>query len=276
MPRLPSAPLAHDRSAARPGLPIVLVHAGVADRRMWDPILPALATDHEVVRVDLCGFGESADPPEGEWSHVEDVARTLDALGIATAHLVGCSLGAGICAELAASRPDLVATLVLAAPGGALLTERTDELVAFGRAEGAALDAGDVDGAVEANLSTWVDGPRRGPGSVPAGVREAVGEMQRRAFDLQLAWPDEVWEAEQELEPPVTERLGDITAPTLVLCGAHDLDAVQSAARRVVDGVPGARELRWDDVAHLPPMERPDDFAALVLAWVREARPRSG
>ena len=243
---------------------------------MWDPVLPALVTDHEVVRVDLRGFGASTHQPEGDWSHLDDVARTLDALDISAAHLVGCSLGAGTCAELAASRPDLVATLVLAAPGGALLTERTDELVAFGRAEGAALDAGDVDAAVEANLSTWVDGPRRGPGSVAASVREAVGEMQRRAFDLQLAWPDEVWEAEQELEPPVTERLGDISAPTLVLWGAHDLDAVQTAARRVVGGVPGARELLWDDVAHLPSMERPDDFAALVLAWVREARPRSG
>jgi len=267
---VPSAPLALDRSGPQAGPTVVLVHAGVADRRMWDSVLPQLDRDHDVVRVDLRGFGESADPPAGEWSYVDDVARTLDALSLASPHLVGCSMGAGVCAELAVTRPDLVSSLVLAAPGGTLLTERTEELAAFGSAEGEALERGDLAAAVEANLRTWVDGPGRPTGVVDPAVRAAVGEMQRGAFEIQLGWPEAVWDAEQELDPPLTERLGEIAVPTLVLWGSHDLDAVALAAERVLAEVPGARGETWD-VAHLPSLERPDDFAAAVLAWVREA-----
>lgn len=267
--------LAHDR-AGDPGRPtVVLVHAGIADRRMWDPVQDLLTASLDVVRVDLRGFGESVVPPAGPWSHADDLAGTLEELGITRAHLVGCSLGAGVCAELAVRWPDSVASLVLAAPGGALLTDRTDELVAFFRAEGEAVEAGDLDAATEANVRAWVDGPRRGPDEVAPDVRDAVRRMQRRAFDLTADWPDEVWEAEQELDPALAERLDEITAPTLVISGAHDVDAVRLAAERVARDVPGARAVVWPDVAHLPSMERPADFAAEVLAWVGAAQDRA-
>lgn len=263
--------LAHDRAGDPEGPTVVLVHAGIADRRMWDPVQDRLTASLDVVRMDLRGFGESVVPPSGPWSHTDDVARTLEALGVTRAHLVGCSLGAGVCAELAVERPDSVASLVLAAPGGALLTDRTDELVAFFRAEGEAVEAGDLDAATEANVRAWVDGPHRAPEEVAPEVRAAVRLMQRRAFDLTAGWADEVWEAEQELDPPLADRLDEIAVPTLVVSGAGDIDAVRMAAERVARLVPGARSVVWPDVAHLPSMERPADFAAEVLAWVAAA-----
>ena len=133
-----------------------------------------------------------------------------------------------------------LASLVLAAPGGALFVGTTDALRAFWDAENAALERGDVDAAVEENLRAWVDGARS-PEESPGDVREAVAVMQRRAFDVMLAWPDEVWEAEQELDPPLTERLDEIVAPTLVITGGLDVDAVGTAAAAVLQGVPGAR-----------------------------------
>jgi len=156
---------------------------------------------------------------------------------------------------------------VLAAPGGALFVGKTDALRAFWDAENAALERGDVDAAVEENLRAWVDGTRA-PEESPSQVREAVRVMQRRAFDVMLAWPDEAWEAEQELDPPLTERLDEIVAPTLVITGGLDVDAVDHAARAILHGVDGARSVEWPDVAHLPSMERPDDFADEVLQWV--------
>jgi pimeloyl-ACP methyl ester carboxylesterase len=263
--------LAHERSGPIGPTPVVLLHAGICDRRMWDPVWSALTADRDVVRLDLRGFGESTERPEGTWSPRADVLATLDALGIGRGHLVGCSFGAGVCVEVALERPEAVASLVLAAPGGALLTERTEDFAAFAAAEESALEAGDLDAAAEVNVVHWVDGPHRGPDVVPAAVRDAVRAMQRRAFDLAIDWPDEVWEAEDELDPGAPDRLGEVSSPTLVLCGALDLDNARSAAEATAAGVPGARLVTWPDVAHLPSMERPDDFVSLLLESLSRA-----
>ena len=263
--------LSYQRTGPTTSIPVLLVHAGIADRRMWDPIWPALTADRDVVRVDLRGYGESDERPAGAWSARADVLEVLDHLGVERAHLVGCSFGAGVCAELALERPELAASLVLAAPGGALLTEKTAELAAAWELEGGALEAGDVDAAVEANVTAWVDGPHRGPDVVPAAVRDAVRTMQRRNFDLTLDWPDEVWEADDELDPEAHERLDEIVVPTLVISGELDIDAIRIAADHLLAGVRDVRAVVWPDVAHLPPMERPDDFAAQVLDWAARA-----
>jgi 3-oxoadipate enol-lactonase len=263
--------LSHERSGPSGPIPLLLIHAGIADRRMWDPIWPTLTATRDVVRVDLRGYGESTERPDGPWSPRADVLEVLDHLGIDRVHAIGCSFGAGVAFEVALERPGLVASLVLAAPGGALLTERTDELVAFFEDEGAAVDAGDLDAAAEANVVAWVDGPHRGPDVVPAAVRDAVRAMQRRAFDVNVGWPDDVWEAEDELDPEASQRLGEITAPTLVISGKLDIDSVQLAADHLLAGLDNVRGVTWDDVAHLPSMERPDDFAAEVLDWVARA-----
>jgi 3-oxoadipate enol-lactonase len=270
--------LAHDRSGPTNGsagsTPIVLIHAGIADRRMWDDIWPVLTEQHDVLRLDLRGYGESTENPSGPWSPRADVLATLDAIGIDRAHLVGCSFGAGVAVEVALERPSLAASLVLAAPGGALMTERTDELVAGWEAEGAAMEAGDFDAAAEANVVAWVDGPQREPDVVPAGVRDAVRRMQRQVFDISDDWEDAVWEAEDELDPPASERLDEIAVPTLVISGELDIDAVRLAADHLLAGIRDVRGVVWPDVAHLPSMERPDDFAAEVLDWVSRTHGR--
>ena len=170
--------LTYERSGLTGSTPLVLLHAGIADRRCGTPSAAADGWPRRRPR-DLRGFGESAERPTGPWSPRADVLETLDPLGIERAHLVGCSFGAGVAVELALERPAAVASLVLAAPGGSLITERTEELAAFWELEGKAVEAGDLDGAAEANVVAWVDGPHRGPDVVPAAVRDAVRTMQR-------------------------------------------------------------------------------------------------
>jgi 3-oxoadipate enol-lactonase len=259
--------LAYDREGPRGATPVVLLHAGIADRRMWDPLWAGLVAERDAVRLDLRGFGESVQRPSGALVPVGDVLATLDALGVTAFDLVGASYGAGVAVEIALTAPDRVASLLLSGPGGSLIAEATPELRAFFDAERAALAADDLDAAVEANLATWVDGPRRSPGAVDPGVRERVGAMQRRAFELTADWDDV---EDFELVPPALERLAEIRVPTTVVVGAHDVDAIRDTAQRLVDGVPGARLIEWPDVAHLPSMERPDDFLALLLG--REQR----
>jgi len=260
--------LAHDRSGPAGDVPLLLLHAGVADRRMWDGgVWERLTGRRDVVRVDLRGFGGSAERPDGRLAPWRDVGALLDELGVRRVHVVGASMGAGVAVELALADPGRVASLLLAGPGGSLIPAMTAQLRAFAHAEDAALEAGDLDAAVEANLLTWVDGPDRDASDVPADVRDRVAVMQRLAFELTDDWDDV---EEEQLEPEALDRLGDVGVPTLVLTGGLDLDAIGAAADAVASGVPGSRRVDWPDVAHLPSMERPGEFAALVLGWLDE------
>ena len=256
--------LAYDRSGPRGATPVVLLHAGVCDRRMWEPQFATLGDVRDVVRLDLRGFGESMAPPtDGVIDHVADVLDLLAELEIGHAHLVGASFGAGLAASLAVVRPELVSSLLLAPPGGALLTELTGDLQEFFVAERAALGDDDLDAATEANITAWVVGPRRSTSAVDPAVVDAVRTMQRAVFELGATWPEDVEEA--ELDPPVTDRLAEIDCPTTVLVGEFDLDTTKAAADILSVRVRGARRVDWSGVAHLPSMERPAEFTGLLL-----------
>lgn len=247
--------------------PVVLVHAGVADRRMWEPQVEALAGQHPLVLLDQRGFGESDAPGPDGWTRAGDLLAVLDELGIQRVHLVGASMGAGTCVEAALERPELVASLLLAPPGGSLLATMTPDLRAFIDAEEAALEAGDLDAAVEANVAAWAAGPGRTEADLPAGMAGLVRDMQRRAFEL----GDAVGEpAEPDVDP--LDRLAGVTAPVLVVLGGHDLETTADATARLVAGLPDVGRVDWPDAAHLPSMEHPGRFTALLRDWLAAHR----
>ena len=100
--------LAFDRAGPTGDVPLLLLHAGVADRRMWNPVWDRLIEGRDVLRVDLRGFGDSTDRPVELAPHqdVLDVLDVLGAQGIERAHVVGASFGAGVAVEAALpSRP---------------------------------------------------------------------------------------------------------------------------------------------------------------------------
>lgn len=259
--------IAYDRAGPDGATPVVLVHAGIADRRMWDPLWPSLTAERDAVRLDLRGFGESTTPPRDELAPVDDVLDTLDELGVGRCHLVAASYGAGVAVEVALARPDAAASLLLCPPGGSVLAVATDDFRAFVDAERAALEHGDLDAAVEANIAAWVVGPGRTEADVDADVLDLVRRMQRHAFEVTAGWGDV---EEREPDPDPVDRVGEIHAPTLVLVGGHDLETTLDAARRLTDGIAGARRVDWPDVAHLPSLERPGRFAELLRDWLRD------
>ncbi|PJJ57721.1 pimeloyl-ACP methyl ester carboxylesterase [Mumia flava] len=270
MPICHATGIAYDRAGPTDDAgTVVLIHAGIADRRMWDPQWSHLTVRHDTVRLDLRGFGESTARPTEAWAPYRDLLETLRALEVERADLVGCSYGAGVAVEAALAEPGRVASLLLCAPGGSLLAEETGQLAAFVAAEDAALERGDVEAAVEANLAWWVDGPDGPADRVAPRMRAAVATMQRRAFEITADW-DDVDELEIELEPGPDQRYGEIAVPTLVLCGDLDVDAVTAAAACLTDGIQDARSITWPGTAHLPSMERPDSFLTLLEEWLEE------
>jgi pimeloyl-ACP methyl ester carboxylesterase len=249
------------------GPPIALVHAGVADRRMWGPLVDALAGRHRLIRHDVRGVGESL-PPTGPWSHHTDLLDLLDELLLPRVHLVGASMGAGIAAEAALARPGMAASLILVAPGGALLDGAPDSFRPVWAAEVEALDRGDLDAAVEINLRAWVDGSRS-PDAVSPEVRAFIGQMQREAFEIPEWDPDEA--PEHELRPPAAGRLRELRCPVLVVVGEADDPAIHAVGERIVADAPNARLVVWPDVGHMLSLERPASFAELVASFVADA-----
>lgn len=261
--------IAYDRGGPLGGTPVVLLHAGVADRRMWDPQWAGVTAAHDAVRLDLRGFGESDRPPVAVMDPVADVLAALEYLEVDSCHLVGSSLGAGVAVEVALSRPALVRSLLLAPPGGSLLTERSPALAAFAAAENAALERGEIDAAVEANINAWVVGQGRTLDAVDPAVTASVRVMQRRAFEIDASWayPDLEW---ADLEPPAAQRYPEVGGPVLLVVGGHDLEPVHRAADSIHAQITRARRVGFAHTAHLPSMEEPEHFLQLLLDWVEE------
>jgi 3-oxoadipate enol-lactonase len=246
------------------GPPVVLVHEGIADSGMWDPQWRSFPPLHRTVRYDMRGFGRSPLEP-GVFSHARDLAGLLDRLALGPAAIVGVSLGGTVALEVAVARPDLVSALVIVA-AGLPGHDWSEETRAGWAEEEAALERGDLDAAVEVNLRMWVDGPGRRPEDVEAGVRERVGEMQRRAFELQLPVGDKA--EEEPLVSDLAERLAEISVPTLIIVGEEDRPDMHAIADELAASIPHARRATIPATAHVPSLERPDEFDRLVLEFL--------
>ncbi|WP_405856878.1 alpha/beta hydrolase [Streptomyces sp. NBC_00090] len=251
--------LSHDLAGQGPST-VVLLHSGVCDRRMWDGQLPALAeAGHRVVRCDLRGFGDT--PVDARHTHAEDVRDLLDHLGVDRAAVVGSSFGGRVALEFAARHPGRVSALALLASGIPGM-QPSEELRAWGDREDAMLDAGHLDAAVELNVDTWL-----GPEADEA-ARALVREMQRHAFEVQLAAPEEFGPVDPGVTP---DELARIEVPALVAVGAHDVPDFRAVADRLAGLLPAARRIDLDWAGHLPALERPDETARLLVDFLTEA-----
>lgn len=238
------------------GRTVVLLHSTVCDRRMWDPQVPALVdAGYRAVRADLRGFGETP-MPDRPYNNADDVVEVLHEVGAARVAVVAASGGGRVGLEIAARWPARVTGLVLAATALAG-HEPGAELSAFGDREDELLEAGDAAGATELNVATWL-GPHAGE-----AVRAKVREMQRHAFEVQLAPAEEVEQTK------VAYEVSAITAPTLLLSGAHDLPDFRRIAEDVAARLPRARHVPLDWAGHLPSLERPDIFNELLIDFLR-------
>jgi pimeloyl-ACP methyl ester carboxylesterase len=249
--------LAYD--VAGSGAPLVLVHAGVADRRMWDGHVERFGGHYRVVRFDVRGFGQSI-PAKGAYALHEDLRTLLDRLGIERAALVGVSMGGGLVLDFALEYPERVSALVLvnAAVSG---LARSEAVLTGWEEEEAALERGDLDAAIEVNLRMWVDGPARSAEEVDPAVRERVAEMLRH--NLPLPEPGE----RRRLDPPALDRLHELRAPVLAITGTRDMPDSAEVATRIAAAVPHARHATLEG-AHMVSMERPEAIDRLVLEFL--------
>jgi 3-oxoadipate enol-lactonase len=246
--------LAYDEAGDGPA--VLLLHSTAADRRMWDPQIRDLAAaGYRVVACDLRGFGATP-MPEHPWNNADDVTGLLAKLGIDRLALVGASGGGKVALEIAARHPERVTALALlcTAAGG---HEPSAALREFWDREEALLEDGDLAEATDLNVDSLL-GPEAG-----FGTRDSLRLMQRNIFDVQGV-------GDLAFEPVVHDfDPAAITAPTLLVTGAHDFADFREIAVDLAGRIPGARHLDLDWAGHLPSMERPEVVTPLLIDFLR-------
>jgi pimeloyl-ACP methyl ester carboxylesterase len=252
------ARLYYEREGAT--FPIIFLHAGIADSRMWEPQAGAFADRFDVIRPDLRGFGKSELPPT-PWSPVKDLLGLIDELGLKPVHLVGCSMGGAVAIDFALDHPDRISKLVLVGSAIGGFTFRPEHAHLFADAA-TARKAGDLDALNEAMLYLFLDGPNRPRGYITEPLRTLFLDMNGIAV-----------RADFETAPPAQNvlairRLHEITAPTMVIVGDKDVPTVLEAADLLGESIPGSRKAIIHDAAHLPNLEHPDEFNKVVLDFL--------
>lgn len=240
------------------GPAVMLVHAGIADRRMWRPYLPWLAAEGwHAIAPDLPGFGEhvpTADPP-APWDFLGDV---LDELGVERAVVVGNSFGGAVALRLAVTAPERVRALAMISSPAPGMTP-SPQLEAAWTAETEAMERGDIDAAVDAVVAAWL------APDVPAELRELVAAMQRRAFELD---PEGMMPQPRDPVDEHPETVGEVAAPALVAVGESDMPDFVWSARTLAEALPRASHHVIAGAGHLAPIEAPAAFRKLLSGFL--------
>jgi pimeloyl-ACP methyl ester carboxylesterase len=258
------AQLAYETTGGEGGADVLLIHAGVNDRRSWRHLIERLNPRHRCVAFDMRGYGETTYQREDGWSPVTDALAVLDAADLEQPVVIACSMGGQTAVDLALAHPDRVAGLVLigAALRGAPYPDIEEGPTAELNARIESADAaGNLDEVGRLEAWMWLDGPGAEEGRVGGPARELFLEMNGRA----LRADDPGDEAEIA---PAWPRLGEIRAPTLVMIGRLDAVDIQVIDERAAGIIPGAQLRFLDGVAHVPHLEGDpatlDEIAAFV------------
>lgn len=240
------------------GLPVLFLHGLGGSATAWEPQLEDLGDSFQCIAWDLPGYGDSAPITPLTFPAIADAAaRLLDELAVERADVVGLSFGGHQALHVALSHPDRVGRLVLADTSAAFGADGTDP-EAWKRLRLDPLDAGIT------------------PAEMAPAVIDAItatgfhGRERDRTIAAFARIPAAGLRAAVECLPThdVTDRLGEIAAPTLVIVGELDDETPVAYAEVLADGIPDAELRVIDGVGHLTPAESPAEFNTLVREFL--------
>lgn len=245
------------------GIPVVFLHAGVCDHRMWAAEVAAVAdAGYRSLAYTRRGFGDAVSPDE-PFSHLDDLESVLAHHGIHAAVFVGCSRGGGLAIDFALKHPGRTVGLVLAGTavtGGDFHMSDTDKQMEAVLDD--AEERGDPEYQNKVDAHAWLDGPRSLSGRVGGAVRELFLDMNRRALAKQPPLTREI------ARPSARDRIAGINAPTLLIAGDLDFNYILTRHDGLSDELPNAFATIIEGTAHLPNLERPDLFGRLLLEFL--------
>ncbi|MGI0131870.1 MAG: alpha/beta fold hydrolase [Thermoplasmata archaeon] len=257
---VPGGEIAYEASGE--GRSIVLLHEGIADRRMWNREFPLLARDHRVARFDLRGYGGST-PATSEFYPVRDLLALVDQLRLDRPLIVGPSMGGKIALDFVLAHPDRVGGLLLIAPGysgmdydhvpGGKATFERDERLS--KAASDAWTAGHLDTATEYLRQLWASA-LTGPDLEL--FRSMIRDNAEEVFEERSG------RYERRDGGPAADRLKEIRVPTLLLVGDQDNPAMPHCADFLGRGIAGAEVRLVPGADHLLNLSAPHAFDAAL------------
>jgi pimeloyl-ACP methyl ester carboxylesterase len=246
------------------GVPFVMIHAGVADRRQWNNEFAFFARDHQVVRYDMRGYGKS-EPADGEFNHLDDLVAILDTLELhEPVILMGCSMGGGLAMDFALSHAARTRALIMVGSGPSGLELDVPRPAKFDDVE-KAFESGDLDLVSELETQIWFDGAGRIPEQVNPSMRRLLYEMNRQALAHEVK---QLGKRLPNTQTPAFDRLSDLQIPVLIVVGAHDTPYILAAADYMAERIPSSQKVVIEDAAHLPNMDHPEEFQAIVTRFL--------
>jgi pimeloyl-ACP methyl ester carboxylesterase len=238
------------------GEAVLLLHGGLGDSGLWEPVVPLLAGRFRTLRTDLRFFGRSAGP-NVPWSWEEDVLGILDELGIERAALVGLSMGGRIAIDLALAAQDRLWALALVAPG--LGGHDVDPFSEEQNARFEAAEAeGDVDAMLAIDFEVWA----------PLGADERIHRLWHATPDANPL-PEGV---EPRRTNDAKQRLGELAVPTLVVTASHDPAVFREIGPLIAREAPNARHVELDS-DHYVTLREPELVARTLLDFLSERSP---
>lgn len=244
------------------GIPVVLIHGGGVDCRMWDSQFDVLAQNYHVIRYDARNYGKSfAD--NGEYSNEDDLNALLDELKVDKAVIMGLSMGGGIAIDFTLKYPERVLALISVGAGINGAEFRDPDYEKNEVKEQEALKRGDLYEFIEWVIRSWGDGPKRTPDQMNVEVRKKIHLMMWVSY---IKYNPKA--KPQPLKPYAITRLHEIKVPTLSITGDIDMSVIHRMSDSLVQKVPNAKHVSVKNVAHYVNMEAPDEFNKIVLDFL--------
>ena len=244
------------------GKPLLLLHSGIADHRMWAGQCIEFSRHFQVIMPDFRGYGKSPAPKES-FRHSEDIHGLIQHLGFTSVNIAGCSLGGKTAIEMAIAYPETVGRLVLIAPGMVGYEYRDKETLAKDAILEGLIASGRREEVADMLVDIWVVGLKRDRETVDSAARALVREM---ILDNYASVTDEFPETPPGFD--VMSRLVEIRVPTLVMIGDSDLPDMQAISQLITDRIHGAKRQLIPNAAHLPNLENSMLFNQSVIDFL--------
>jgi len=244
------------------GKPLLLLHSGIADHRMWTVQCGEFSRHFQVIMPDFRGYGKSSAPDE-PFRHYEDLHALIQHLRFTSVNIAGCSLGGKVAIEMATVYPEIISRLILIAPGLPGYEYRDKETLAKDAILEGLIASGRREEAADMLVDIWVVGLKRHREAVDSAARALVRDMILDNYDS-------VTDKYPETPPgfDMISRLVEIHVPTLVMIGDSDLPDMQAISQLIADRIRGAKRLLLPGAAHLPSLEDPALFNESVIDFL--------
>ena len=250
------------------GDPVLFLHGGFMDRRMWENQVSEFSKNYKVITCDQRGHGLHNDGDSSYYMY-EGLRILLDTLNIKSATVIGLSMGGAVATDFAIQYPAYTKKLVLVTPGltGINSDQAEDSTLnnGFALLKDAIEKKKDTPLAAEYFIRSWFDGPFRQPSETDTTERRKALNM---AINCLLTHKFLHWV--RMADTPAIKEIHKITASTLVILGEKDNPIIKRNYETLSKNIPRIRSVVIKGVAHMPNMERPEEFNKIVLDFLRE------